>query len=79
MNEVSERLKKCFRTVFPNLADADIPQANVARVADWDSTAGIILLQVVEEEFQTGVDLERLAELDSFESLAEYLSHIIKA
>jgi acyl carrier protein len=74
MTGVREKLKNCFRTVFPSLPEAGIPSASTATVAAWDSMAGIILLQVVQEEFQTEVDLERLAELNSFESLAEYLS-----
>ncbi len=74
MSDVREKLKKCFRAVFPILSDASIPGASVATVARWDSLAAITLLHVVEEEFQTAVDLDKLAELDSFESLAEYLS-----
>ena len=75
MSEVTvrEKLAKCFRAVFPTLSDASIPGASVATVGAWDSLAAITLLYVVEEEFQTAVDLDRLAELNSFESLAEYL------
>jgi acyl carrier protein len=46
----------------------------VATVVAWDSVAAITLLQVVEEEFQREVDLEQLADLNSFESLVNYLS-----
>ena len=74
MSDIREKLKNCFRTVFPGLPEGSIPNASAATVTAWDSLAGITLLLVVEEEFQTAVDLEKLAELDSFESLAEYLS-----
>jgi acyl carrier protein len=74
MSDVREKLKNCFRTVFPSLPEGSIPNASAATVRAWDSLAGITLLHVIEEEFQTIVDLDRLAELDSFESLAEYLS-----
>ncbi len=79
MSEVTvrEKLTKCFRAVFPTLLDATIPGASSATVAAWDSLAAITLLHVIEEEFQTAVDFDRLAELNSFESLAEYLfSHV---
>jgi acyl carrier protein len=76
MSEVTikEKLTNCFRAVFPTLPEASIPGASVATVAAWDSIAAITLLHVVEEEFQTEVDLDRLAELNSFESLAAFLS-----
>jgi acyl carrier protein len=73
-DEVREKLKNCFRAVFPTLSEASIPNAAVATVAAWDSVAAITLLHVVEEEFQIEVDLDRLAELDSFESLAAFLA-----
>jgi acyl carrier protein len=76
MSEVTikEKLTNCFRAVFPTLPEASIPGASVATVAAWDSIAAITLLHVVEEEFRTEVDLDRLAELNSFESLAAFLS-----
>jgi len=73
-NVVRDRLKKCFHVVFPALPEANIPGASVATVAAWDSITAVALLQVIGEEFQIEVDLERLAELDSFESLAAFLS-----
>jgi acyl carrier protein len=76
MSDVREKLKNCFRTVFPSLPEGSIPNASTATVPDWDSVAGITLLNVVEEEFQTEVDFEILAELNSFESLAEYLTRM---
>lgn len=76
--KVREKLTNCFRAVFPTMPEASIPGASVATVAAWDSVAAITLLHVVEEEFQTEVDLDRLAELNSFESLVEYLSQTTK-
>ena len=74
MSDVRKRLANCFRTVFPSLPEAAIPNASAATVAAWDSLAGIILLQVVGEEFHADIDLDKLTDLDSFESLAEYVS-----
>jgi acyl carrier protein len=74
MNDVRQKLTNCFRTVFPDLPEASIPTASSATIAAWDSVAAITLLQVVEEEFQREVDLERIGELSSFEALVQYLS-----
>ena len=76
MNEatIRGRLTNCFRAVFPTLPEASIPGASVATITAWDSIAAITLLNVIEEEFQIEVDLDRLAELNSFESLAAFLS-----
>jgi acyl carrier protein len=76
MSDVRKKLKNCFRTVFPGLPEDSIPNASTASVAGWDSVAGITLLNVIEEEFQIEVDFEKLAELNSFESLAEYLTRM---
>lgn len=76
--KVREKLANCFRAVFPTMPEASIPGASVATVAAWDSVAAITLLHVVEEEFHTEIDLDRLAELNSFESLVEYLSQTTK-
>lgn len=69
-----QKLTNCFRVVFPTLPETSIPSASVATVAAWDSIAAITLLHVIEEEFQIEVDLERLAELNSFEALAAFLT-----
>lgn len=74
MNDVRKRLTDCFRAVFPKVPETEVQNATAATVGDWDSVAAITLMNVIEEEFQIEIDLDRLAELDSFESLAEYLS-----
>jgi acyl carrier protein len=71
---VRKRLTNCFRAVFPRVPENKIQNATAATVGDWDSVSAITLMTVIEEEFQVQLDLDRLAELDSFESLAEYLS-----
>ena len=71
---VKEKLTRCFRTMFPSLPEASIPRASTNTVSAWDSLAAITLLRLVEEEFDTEVDLAKLGDLNSFESLAEYLT-----
>lgn len=73
MNELRNRLAGCFSTIFPGLAQAEISQASQASIAQWDSIATLTLLNVIDEEFQVQIDLEDVADLDSFERVLAYL------
>ena len=42
-------------------------------MANWDSVAAITLMNVIEDEFGMEMDLDDLADLDSFEKLHAYL------
>ncbi|HLH39841.1 MAG TPA: acyl carrier protein [Bryobacteraceae bacterium] len=79
MNDIRARLTTCFATVFPALEPAKIPSATQKTVAAWDSVAAITLLNVIEEEFNTQVDFEALADLDSFDAIAAYLNDRVAA
>jgi acyl carrier protein len=73
MDETRQRLTNCFQVVFPDMPQEQIAAASTATVANWDSVAAITLMNVVEDEFGLEVDLDDLAELDSFEKLHTYL------
>ncbi len=73
MDQTSDRLVTCFQTVFPGLTEPEARAATQSSVAAWDSVASITLLNVIEEEFGIELDLDRLAELDSFGRLYDYL------
>jgi acyl carrier protein len=73
MAETRERLSNCFEVVFPDLSQEQIPTASTATVAAWDSVAAITLMNVLEDEFQMEMDLDDLADLDSFEKILTYL------
>ena len=73
MDPIPTRLSNCFQTVFPNLPAGQIPAARQSSVPAWDSTAAIMLVNVIEDEFGIQVDFDRLGELDSFESICRYL------
>jgi acyl carrier protein len=60
--------------VFPNLPEGEIAAANQTNVAAWDSVAAITLVNVIEEEFGIEMDLDQLADLDSFSRIEEYLN-----
>ena len=74
MDPITLRLTTCFQTVFPDLPAAEIPAANQASVAAWDSVAAITLVNVIEEEFEIQMDFDQLADLDSFSHIHDYLS-----
>ena len=74
MDHIALRLTNCFQTVFPNLPEAEIPAASQATVAAWDSVATITLVNVIEEEFGIEMDFDRLADLDSFNRIQDYLN-----
>lgn len=79
MDEVQNRLTKCFQIVFPDLPASEVPKARQESVPAWDSVAGITLLNVIEEEFEIEIDLELAAELDSYERVREYVTPIVNA
>jgi acyl carrier protein len=73
MDNIRATLLKCFESVFPALSPAQIEAANQASVAEWDSVAAITLVNVIEEEFGITMDFDKLADLDSFDKVLEYL------
>ena len=73
MDDTGKRLAGCFRIVCPNLRETEIPSASQQTVADWDSVAAIIMMNVIEDEFGMEMDLDDLANLDSFETVHAYL------
>jgi acyl carrier protein len=75
MDEIKSRLITCFQTVFPDLPESEIPQATQQSLAYWDSIAAITLVNVIEDEFQIQMDLDQLAELDSFPRVLAYLEN----
>lgn len=72
MNNTKERLESCFRLVFPELK-IPVERVTTQSVAEWDSVAAITLTNVIEEEFGFQMDLDVLAELDSFPKVLAYV------
>lgn len=74
MDSITPRLTNCFQTVFPSLQENEVATATQSSIAAWDSTAAIMLVNVIEDEFGIQMDFDRLAELDSFDSIHRYLN-----
>lgn len=70
---IRTRLVECFQTIFPDIAAETIPSVSQASTPDWDSVAAITLVQVLEDEFGLELDLDKLADLDSFDKVLDYL------
>jgi len=73
MDETRQRLTNCFQIVFPDRPQQEIATASTATVAAWDSVAAITLMNVIEDEFGFQMDLDDLADLDSFDRIYAYL------
>jgi acyl carrier protein len=73
MDDKQERLTRCFLVVFPRLTRSDVLRASQTSVSGWDSVATVTLLATVEEEFGVQVALEDLDQLNSFQSIINYL------
>jgi acyl carrier protein len=73
MDEIKSRLVSCFQTVFPSLSESEVLHASQESVAAWDSVAAITLVNVIEEEFGIEMDLDALADLNSFDRVHQYL------
>jgi acyl carrier protein len=78
MPELDDRLTRCFASVFPALSPDQIHTASVETVPDWDSLAAVTLIAVLEEEFNTPIDLMEMTELTSYQAVRDYLQKQIK-
>jgi acyl carrier protein len=73
MPEIDDRLTRCFASVFPGLSPEEIRRASVESVPAWDSLAAVTLVAVLEQEFDTQIDLMELPDLTSYEAVRNYL------
>ncbi|MGD0182208.1 MAG: acyl carrier protein [Terriglobales bacterium] len=74
MNELEDRLIRCFDLVFHGLNPNQIRGASVQTLPAWDSLASATLVAVLEQEFNVQIDPLDLPELTSFLSAQAYIS-----
>ena len=79
MEDVKERLIKCFAAVFPELSPHEIVMASPSTTGAWDSLTAVTLLAVCEEEF--GIELEPNGKLEdmSFESIEARVAKVVES
>jgi acyl carrier protein len=73
MDDIRNRLVKCFAAVFSSLSQEEIVSASPANVSTWDSVASVTLIATVEEEFGIEINVNKMAELLSYKNLDGYL------
>jgi acyl carrier protein len=75
MDNLDNRLVRCFSSVFPDLNEDQIRNASVDSVSAWHSLASVTLIAVLQEEFALQVNLADLPNLVSFSAVQNYVRH----
>ena len=73
MDEMEDRLVRCFSSVFPDLSPEQIRTATAESLPAWDSLAAVTLVAVLQQEYGIQINLADLAELVSFEAVQNYV------
>jgi acyl carrier protein len=76
VNDVEQKLTRCFAAVFPELSPEQIRTASVDTVKNWDSVAGITLVTTIEEEFAIDFDPSAYERLVSYPLILDYLKSL---
>ena len=74
MDVLEERVRECFRAVFPTLSDDELLVLDQASTDAWDSLASLTLITVIEEEFDLFLAEDDIAEMHSFRKACEVLA-----
>ena len=75
MQDLENRLVRCFSSVFPDLSEEQIRHASIESIPGWHSLASVTLISVVQEEFGVQVSLADLPNLVSFSAMQTYVQH----
>ena len=73
MDDMENRLIRCFSSVFSDLTVEQIRAASVESEPAWDSLAAVRLLAVLQQEFGISINLMDLPELVSFGAVQDYV------
>ena len=73
MDEVDDRLLRCFSSVFPDLTPDQIRTPSAEFLSAWDSLTAVTLVAVLEEEFGMQINLMDLPEQVTFEAVQKYI------
>ena len=74
MEEVEQRLEKCFLSVFPEIPPDKIRNIEARTNSRWDSIAQVTLLSLIGEEFGLSMDFGEFADACSFEEVLQMLT-----
>ena len=73
MDDLENCLTDCFITVFQKLQEAEVTSTSMATFKERDSLRMIILVVVIEKEFEVTVSVDEIENLTSFQTLHDYL------
>lgn len=73
MDDIPQRLNRCFALLFPDLNENEIQTATRESVSAWDSVATVTLVNIVEEEFDLRIYFEDVERLSSFTDFLKFL------
>jgi acyl carrier protein len=69
VDDVRQRLIRCFSAVFPELTTEQIVKVTSDDTRNWDSLNWVTLVAVIEEEFEIELDADCIAGGISFEDI----------
>lgn len=75
MDNVRDKLGRCFALAFPKLDSSQYATASAQNVNEWDSLAQLTLLTLIGEEVGRQLDFEEFEGATSFEALAHALEN----
>jgi len=73
VNDVGERLARCFLSALPKLTMDNVRDTNVTALSDVDSWASVTLIAVIDEEFGINLSLDQLWELGTFQAIEQFV------
>jgi acyl carrier protein len=75
MNDLDERLARCFLGVFPELGD-QVVAAGAETTPEWDSLHTLMLIAVIEETFEVAIPASCYPQLRSYAAARSYLESL---
>ena len=73
MDDVREKLRRCFALAFPKLDPSQYATASAETIGGWDSITQLTLLTLIGEEFGREIDFEEFEGATSFAALERAL------
>jgi acyl carrier protein len=74
VDDVRQRLIKCFSAVFPELTEDQILRAGSDGTNNWDSLSQVTLISVIQEEFSIEFGVDLIQETVSFANILARIS-----
>lgn len=69
IDEVGRRLEMIFVRLFPHVEPADVPDASIFSVPEWDSMATLSLIVEAEDEFGLTIGFDAAEDIETFDDL----------